>query len=76
MGDYINRHYRIGVGAGQYVVDRLGGLVMLTCKDCAKRYPGCHDHCGDYQAALADRLERKHWRRWRNLRPNDICARR
>lgn len=23
----------------------------FPCKDCPKRYPGCHDKCGDYQAA-------------------------
>lgn len=61
MDDSSDRHYRVCVGARQYVVDRLGGLVMLTCKGCGNRYPGCHDHCGAYQTALADRLERKQW---------------
>ena len=24
------------------------------CKECAKRYLGCHDHCEEYQAARAE----------------------
>lgn len=34
---------------------------MITCKDCDKRHPGCHDNCCTYQAALADRIARKQW---------------
>lgn len=22
------------------------------CRDCPKRYPGCHDHCRDYAEAM------------------------
>ncbi len=61
MDDRSNRQHRVSAGAGQYVVDRLGGLVMLTCKDCDKRHPGCHDNCCTYQAALAERIARNQW---------------
>lgn len=33
----------------------------MGCKECTKRYPGCHDHCPDYQAAVVDRIKRKQW---------------
>lgn len=26
------------------------GIIMSPCKDCAKRYLGCHDRCDDYGA--------------------------
>ena len=25
-----------------------------NCKDCDKRYPGCHDHCESYLKAKAE----------------------
>lgn len=24
-------------------------MYKTPCKDCGKRYPGCHDHCNKYQ---------------------------
>lgn len=32
------------------------------CKDCKKRYPGCHDHCEKYQAA------KKEWETFKESR--------
>ena len=29
------------------------------CKGCPKRYPGCHDHCPEYQAVKKADLEMK-----------------
>lgn len=23
--------------------------MKITCKDCTRRSPGCHDHCPEYQ---------------------------
>lgn len=34
-------------------------LLKANCKDCQKRYPGCHDHCEDYQACRKKYLEEK-----------------
>ena len=25
-------------------------MLKAHCKDCTKRYPGCHDKCDDYQS--------------------------
>ncbi len=41
----------------------------MTCKDCTKRYPGCHDHCDDYKKFRDDQnkinKERiKGWEYW------------
>lgn len=30
-----------------------------TCKGCAERYPGCHDHCEKYAAEYAAYLKDK-----------------
>ena len=32
----------------------------FNCKDCERRYPGCHDHCEQYQAAKAINEQRKY----------------
>ena len=32
----------------------------FRCKDCTKRYPGCHDHCEQYQEDKALNEKRKH----------------
>lgn len=29
--------------------------MSLACKDCEKRYPGCHDKCQTYQEWKTDR---------------------
>lgn len=29
-------------------------LINQCCKDCHKRYPGCHSECPDYIAAKAE----------------------
>lgn len=31
-------------------------MAIRCCKDCVKpkRYPGCHDHCQEYQAEKAE----------------------
>lgn len=37
--------------------------MSLACKDCEKRYPGCHDKCQVYQEWKTDRerfLEERH----------------
>lgn len=28
--------------------------MKFPCKDCPKRYPGCHDKCDDYQTAKSE----------------------
>ena len=32
----------------------------FRCKGCTKRYPGCHDHCEQYQEDKAVNDRRKH----------------
>lgn len=32
----------------------------FRCKDCAERYPGCHDHCEKYQEDKALHDKRRH----------------
>ena len=31
----------------------------MSCKDCTKRYIGCHDNCADYQAFVKKHNEIK-----------------
>ena len=33
--------------------------MRFTCKGCANRTPGCHDHCEKYQAEKAEYQARK-----------------
>lgn len=33
--------------------------VGSSCKDCTKRYPGCHDKCEAYQTSVREHRERK-----------------
>lgn len=33
--------------------------VGIHCKDCQKRYPGCHDKCERYKKALAEHHAQK-----------------
>lgn len=37
--------------------------IKSKCKDCERRYPGCHDHCEDYQKAKKARNETSDWLR-------------
>lgn len=37
----------------------------FRCKGCTKRYPGCHDHCEQYQEDKAINDKRKHDERLR-----------
>ena len=34
------------------------------CKDCDRRYPGCHDHCEDFKAFRAEVERVKKIRGW------------
>lgn len=34
-------------------------MIKYTCKDCTKRYLGCHDKCEEYQKIKKENVESK-----------------
>lgn len=41
----------------------------MSCKDCQKRYVGCHSECEEYQAFRKDYEEQKEKRKQEKLLP-------
>lgn len=35
--------------------------IKSNCRECEKRYPGCHDHCEDYKNALKVYRDKQHF---------------
>lgn len=49
-------------------------MVMKSpCKDCEKRFPGCHDTCEGYKKAKAEYMEATH-KRWEAKRKENVVA--
>ena len=37
------------------------GMIGCNCKDCDKRYLGCHDHCESYKKAKSEYRDKMHF---------------